>query len=66
MIFLQVTKGKQRIDFFTIPEYEQWVEETVDAKKWDAKYYKVRPSYPCVCLITKCSSMENIGSRDKQ
>ncbi len=20
----QVTKGKQRIDFFTIPEYEQW------------------------------------------
>jgi DNA topoisomerase-2 len=37
----QVTKGKQRIDFFTIPEYEQWLEETPDAHKWDSKYYKV-------------------------
>jgi hypothetical protein len=39
---LQVTKGKQRIDFFTIPEYEQWLEDTPDAHKWDSKYYKVR------------------------
>ena len=37
----QVTKGKQRIDFFTIPEYEQWLEATPDAHKWDSKYYKV-------------------------
>ena len=37
----QVTRGKQRIDFFTIPEYEQWLEETPDAHKWDSKYYKV-------------------------
>jgi hypothetical protein len=37
----QVTKGKQRIDFFTIPEYEQWLEQTPDAHKWDSKYYKV-------------------------
>ena len=37
----QVTKGKQRIDFFTIPEYEQWLEQTPDARKWDSKYYKV-------------------------
>ncbi|KAI9430165.1 DNA topoisomerase [Lactarius indigo] len=34
------TKGKQRIDFFTIPEYEQWLEQTPDAHKWDSKYYK--------------------------
>ncbi|KAI0056765.1 type II DNA topoisomerase [Artomyces pyxidatus] len=37
---VRVTKGKQRIDFFTIPEYEQWLEETPDAHKWDSKYYK--------------------------
>jgi DNA topoisomerase-2 len=37
----QVTKGKQRIDFFTIPEYELWLEETPDAHRWDSKYYKV-------------------------
>ncbi|KAF8203734.1 type II DNA topoisomerase [Pholiota molesta] len=37
---VRVTKGKQRRDFFTIPEYEQWLEETPDAKKWDSKYFK--------------------------
>ncbi|KAG6334084.1 hypothetical protein ID866_5000 [Astraeus odoratus] len=37
---VRVTKGKQRIDFFTIPEYEQWLENTPDAHKWDSKYYK--------------------------
>ncbi|EGO19472.1 hypothetical protein SERLADRAFT_453445 [Serpula lacrymans var. lacrymans S7.9] len=37
---VRVSKGKQRIDFFTIPEYEQWVEDTPDAHKWDAKYFK--------------------------
>lgn len=42
---VRVTKGKQRIDFFTIPEYEQWLERTHDAHKWDSKYYKVRCFY---------------------
>ncbi|KAG6373110.1 DNA topoisomerase II [Boletus reticuloceps] len=37
---VRVTKGKQQIDFFTIPEYEQWLERTADAHKWDSKYYK--------------------------
>ncbi|KAF8641179.1 hypothetical protein AX17_000814 [Amanita inopinata Kibby_2008] len=37
---VRVTKGKQRRDFFTIPEYEKWLEETPDAKKWDSKYFK--------------------------
>ncbi|KAG9310318.1 DNA topoisomerase [Chiua virens] len=37
---VRVSKGKQRIDFFTIPEYEQWLEKTQDAHKWDSKYYK--------------------------
>jgi hypothetical protein len=47
---LQVTKGKQRIDF-TIPEYEQWLEDTPDAHKWDSKYYKVRDSHTILCLF---------------
>ncbi|KAJ6569535.1 DNA topoisomerase II [Mycena capillaripes] len=37
---VRVTKGKQRKDFFTIPEYEQWSEDTHDAARWDVKYYK--------------------------
>ncbi|KAH7884005.1 DNA topoisomerase [Phlebopus sp. FC_14] len=37
---VRVTKGKQRIDFFTIPEYEQWLENTPDPHRWDSKYYK--------------------------
>jgi DNA topoisomerase-2 len=41
--FQQVTKGNQRRDFFTIPEYEQWLEETPNAKRWDSKYFKVTP-----------------------
>ncbi|KAH8991126.1 DNA topoisomerase [Lactarius hatsudake] len=38
---VQVTKGKQRIDFFTILKYEQLPEQTPDAHKWNSKYYKV-------------------------
>ncbi|CAA7271414.1 unnamed protein product [Cyclocybe aegerita] len=37
---VRVTKGKQRKDFFTIPEYEQWMEQTPDANKWESKYFK--------------------------
>ncbi|RDB28584.1 DNA topoisomerase 2 [Hypsizygus marmoreus] len=37
---VRVTKGKQRHDFFTIPEYEQWLEETPSSDKWEAKYFK--------------------------
>ncbi|KAG7090763.1 hypothetical protein E1B28_009848 [Marasmius oreades] len=37
---VRVTKGNQRKDFFTIPEFEQWVENTPDSHKWVAKYYK--------------------------
>jgi DNA topoisomerase-2 len=39
---VKVTKGKQQRDFFTIPEYEQWLEDTPGAKKWDSKYFKAR------------------------
>nr|ADL09409.1 DNA topoisomerase II [Omphalotus nidiformis] len=37
---IRVTKGNQRKDFFTIPEYEQWLETTPGADKWSTKYFK--------------------------
>ncbi|TFK47941.1 type II DNA topoisomerase [Heliocybe sulcata] len=37
---VRVTKGKQSLDFFTIPQYEQWLEHTPDPHKWNTKYYK--------------------------
>ncbi|TRM62918.1 DNA topoisomerase [Schizophyllum amplum] len=37
---VRVTKGNQRRDFFTLPEYDTWLENTPDARKWSAKYYK--------------------------
>lgn len=38
---LQVTKANKKINFFTIPEFEEWLETCPDPKKWDKKYYKV-------------------------
>ncbi|KAK7688109.1 hypothetical protein QCA50_008479 [Cerrena zonata] len=37
---VRVTKGNQKINFFTIPEYEQWLEACPDPHRWKAKYYK--------------------------
>ncbi|KAF8588504.1 type II DNA topoisomerase [Ramaria rubella] len=37
---VRVTKGDQIINFYTIPEYEQWLELTPNAHRWDHKYYK--------------------------
>ncbi|CAL1697067.1 unnamed protein product [Somion occarium] len=37
---VRVTKGNQKINFFTIPEYEQWLESVPDAHRWKTKYYK--------------------------
>lgn len=42
-----MTKGKEKINFFTIPEYEKWVEDTADVHRWKAKYYKV----PGLCFV---------------
>ena len=48
---VRVTKGHQRRDFFTIPEYEQWLEATPDAHKWTSKYYKVSSLFTCLCVL---------------
>ncbi|KAG5722792.1 DNA topoisomerase 2, partial [Termitomyces sp. T112] len=37
---VRVRKGGQKIDFFTLPEYEKWLEETEGSHKWDPKYFK--------------------------
>jgi hypothetical protein len=58
----KVTKGKQRIDFFTIPEYEQWLEDTPDAHKWDSKYYKVFST----SMAISAPLTHNSGSWNKQ
>ncbi|CDO71762.1 hypothetical protein BN946_scf184920.g46 [Trametes cinnabarina] len=37
---VRVWKGKQVINFYTIPEYEMWLEATPDSNKWEHKYFK--------------------------
>jgi len=37
---VKVTKGKQSIPFFTLPEYLEWSEENDNGKGWKIKYYK--------------------------
>ncbi|CCM06356.1 uncharacterized protein FIBRA_08613 [Fibroporia radiculosa] len=37
---IRATKGTQLIEFYTIPEYEQWLEETPNSASWRAKYLK--------------------------
>ena len=36
---IKVTKGKESISFYTMPEYERW-KETSNARGWKVKYYK--------------------------
>jgi DNA topoisomerase II len=52
---VKVTKNKQDISFFTIPEYDYWKETTPDYKKWSMKYYKV---YSLVSML-----MEGFGNK---
>ncbi|KAH9921344.1 DNA topoisomerase [Fomitopsis serialis] len=37
---VRVTKGGQKINFYTMPEYEQWKEDTPNQDKWKHKYFK--------------------------
>ena len=38
--FPQVSKGKQDVAFFSLPEFEHWKAETENAHTWKVKYYK--------------------------
>ena len=35
-----MTKGSQSQSFFSIPEFDEWKENTNNAKSWRIKYYK--------------------------
>ncbi|CAO1613505.1 unnamed protein product [Sympodiomycopsis kandeliae] len=37
---VKVTKGKQEVSFFTIPEYEEWKAQNNDGRGWVIKYFK--------------------------
>ncbi|KAG0015996.1 DNA topoisomerase 2 [Entomortierella chlamydospora] len=37
---VKATKGREKLSFFTIPEYEAWKESEDGAKGWKIKYYK--------------------------
>jgi DNA topoisomerase-2 len=39
---VRVRHGKKSINFFTIPEFQRWVEENQHVTGWSSKYYKVR------------------------
>ena len=38
---VKVTKGKQEVSFYTMPQYEEWKQEHDEGRGWEAKYYKV-------------------------
>ena len=37
---VRVKHGKKYINFFTVPEYQQWAENNKRVNGWSAKYYK--------------------------
>ncbi|XP_057320672.1 DNA topoisomerase 2 [Microplitis mediator] len=37
---VKVTKGSQKISFFSLPEFEEWKKETPNFHLWKPKYYK--------------------------
>ncbi len=39
---VKVSRGRQEIAFYTIPEYERWKSENDNGRGWNIKYYKVK------------------------
>ena len=37
---LKVSKGNQKISFYTMNDFKQWAERTADLNTWTIKYYK--------------------------
>jgi len=37
---VQVTKGKEELPFYSVPEFEEWKEATSNWHTWKIKYYK--------------------------
>lgn len=40
MFQTKVSKGKEEKAFYSIPEYEEWKNNTENVKSWKVKYYK--------------------------
>lgn len=55
--FTQATKGKQKIDFFTLIEFQKWNEENNADNKWSIKYYKVRSHHCCLTCVVRSMSL---------
>jgi DNA topoisomerase-2 len=44
-------KGKEKIAFFTVPEYVKWKDANNGGKGWNVRYYKVRSWNDVFCLL---------------
>jgi hypothetical protein len=40
LCLFQVTKGRNALSFYSLPEFEEWKQETPDWNRWSTKYYK--------------------------
>jgi len=40
LVVVQVTKGKEELPFYSVPEFEEWKEATSNWHTWKIKYYK--------------------------
>ena len=39
-VYPKVSKGREELSFYSIPEFEEWKNETPNSKSWRVKYYK--------------------------
>ncbi|TPX65567.1 hypothetical protein SpCBS45565_g05063 [Spizellomyces sp. 'palustris'] len=58
---VRVTKGSHEINFYNIPEYEQWKEANNDGRGWTVKYYKVKPFWNTDSSHTPLTVIEEQG-----
>ena len=40
MHFLKVSKGREKITFYSVPKFEEWRDKVANLKSWKVKYYK--------------------------
>lgn len=52
MVFLQATKNKQELSFYSLPEFEEWKKQTESYKTWHIKYYKGLQSECSSCIFS--------------
>jgi DNA topoisomerase-2 len=45
-------KGKEEVCFFTLPEFDNWLEENNAGKGWKVKYYKGAFYFSCLMCVS--------------